>query len=122
MVPQNASKELCNVMFHSRSTMIFISLTNQRDGFGQHERSCPSQKFRKLCSPCLPPVPLLNHFLRVWEPSRQIPSPPRHLPRGMPCPLMRSRHNSSRDAAIEAGEYATHAHPSDILSTSPLLF
>lgn len=34
--------------------------------------------------------------------TRHLPSPPpRHA-----MPLMRSRHNSSRDAAIEAGEYA----------------
>ena len=93
-------------MFHSRSTIVFISLTPQHDGFGQHERSCPLQKFRKLCSPCPSPpsIPSARVGGLPSSPvtSRHIPSPPpRHA-----MPLMRSRHNSSRDAAIEAGEYA----------------
>ena len=100
--------------------MIFISLTSQHDGFGQHERSCPSQKFRKLCSPCS--LPSLNPLLRVWEPSRHSPSQPvisRHLPRGMPCPscdrstILRGTQPSKQES--------THAPPSRILDIATTL-
>jgi hypothetical protein len=97
-------------MFHSRSTIVFISLTPQHDGFGQHARSCPLQKFRKLCSPC--PSPPSIPSARVGAlPSSPVTS--RHLPRGMPCPscdrgtILRGTQPSKQES--------THAHPSRIL-------